>query len=113
MQTAVDDVPAKEIHEYPGTTEEDDGAQDQPAVEDREDHVVLREVLPLAPRRCKRSEQNQRGYGQQRQQIKQDRAAAEKVLLNLEAEDCANLPKPERPRQRLLPNLRFRRDVYS
>ena len=102
VQTAVDDVAAKEVHEDPGAAKEDDCAQNQPAVVDREDHVVLREVVPLAAGRRERRQQHQRNDRQQRQQVKQNRTPAEKVFLNLQTEDRANLPKPERPRQRLL-----------
>ena len=95
VQTAIDYVPAKQIHEYPGTAKENYGTQNQPAVINGKDHVVLSEVLPLAPGRREGSKQDQRDYREQGQQIEQYGTPAEKVLLNLEPEDGPNLPEPE------------------
>jgi len=63
----------------------------------RQDHVVLSEVVPLAPRRREGAKQDQRDYRKQGQQVEQNRTPAEKVFFNLEPEDCPNLPEPERP----------------
>src|SRR2546426_7534189 len=87
VQTSVNDVSAKKIHEYPGTTKEDHRTKDQPSVKDRKDHVVLSEVLPLTTRRREGSKQGQGNDGKQRQEIKQNRAPAQKVLFNLEPKD--------------------------
>ena len=113
MQTAVNDVAAEQVHKDPGTTKEDNRPQDQPAVVDREDHVVLIKIPPLVSRRSERGEQNQRHDRQQGQQVKQYRAAPEKILLDFESEDGANLPPPKRPWQWLLIDCLLRRNVYS
>ena len=107
MQTSIYNVATKQIHEDPGTAKENDRTQNQAAVKNCEDHAVLREVLPLAAGRRKGSEQCERKNRQQRQQIKQDRSSAEKVFLNLETEDCANLAQPERPGQWCLSAILF------
>ena len=92
MQTAIDNVAAEQVHEYPGTAKENYRAQNEPAVKYRKDHVVLSEVLPLAPRRREGGKQDQRDYRQQGQQVEQNGTPAEKVFFNLEPEDGANLP---------------------
>src|SRR5512132_3843240 len=100
VQTAIDNVPAEQIHEYPGAAEENYRTQNEPAVINGKDHVVLGEVLPLAPGRREGSKQDQRDYREQGQQIEQNGTPAEKVLFNLEPEDGPYLPEPERPGQR-------------
>src|SRR2546421_6219651 len=112
MQAAIDDIPAKEIHEDPGTAEEDNGTKNKSAVIDREDHVVLSEVEPLTTRWSKRGKQSQGDDGNQCQQVKQNRSPAQKVLLNLEAKYSANLSPPERPREWVLLNFRWF-DIYN
>jgi hypothetical protein len=59
VQTTIDDIAPEEIHENPRAPEEDDGAQHQSTVEDREDHAVSRDVLPFSPGGVK--EQGARG----------------------------------------------------
>src|SRR5689334_12716989 len=97
MQTAIDDVAAKEVHEDPRTAEEDDRAQNQSVVKDRVDLAVAVEVFPLVARRLQEREQQQRKQRQQREQVDQNRAPAEKVLLQFKTKDRRNLPQPKRP----------------
>ena len=113
MQTAVYDIAAKKVHEDPGAAEKYYRAQNQPAIEDRVDHVVLIEITPLVSGRSERRKQYQRHNRQQSQQVKQNRSAAKKVFLNFEPEDGANLPKPKRPGQWLLSDCFLRPNVYS
>ena len=72
VQTAVNNVAAEQIHKYPGTAKENNRPQNQSAVINRKDHVVLSEVLPLAARRRKWSQQRERHNRNQRQQIEQN-----------------------------------------
>jgi hypothetical protein len=51
----------------------------------------MSEVSPLATGRGKRSEQSQGNYWQQGQQVKKNRSPSEKVFLDLEPEDRADL----------------------
>ncbi len=97
MQTAIDNVAAEEVHEDPGATKEHYGAQNQSTVVNGKDHAVLREVLPLVSRRREGSEQGQGNDRQQRQQVKQNRAAAQKILSHFQPEDGGNLSQPKRP----------------
>src|SRR5258705_3134384 len=113
VQTSVNNVAAEEIHEYPGTAKENYCAQNESAIENGKDHVVLSEVLPLTPWWREGSKQDQRDYREQGQQVEQNRTPAEKAFFNLEPEDRTHLPEPARPRQRTLVDFLTWRDFYS
>src|SRR5688500_3133445 len=105
MQTAIDQLATKQVHEDPRRAEEDYRAQNQPAVKYRVDQAVLIEVFPLINRWINDCENQQRQEGQQRDQVDQNRAASEKILLDLKTKDRADLPKPQTPVRRRF--LRF------
>ncbi len=51
MQTAIDQLTAKQVHEDPRRPEEHERAHDKSIVDERVDDAVLIEVFPLAPGR--------------------------------------------------------------
>src|SRR5918992_1198691 len=79
MQTAVDQFTAEQVHEDPRTTEKDDGAQDETVIEDGVDLAVVVEVLPVVAGRLEYCQYHQWEQRQEREQVDQERAAAEKV----------------------------------
>src|SRR6185503_7440603 len=102
MQTAVDHLTAKQVHENPRRTKKDDSAKDQTVVDDRIDDGVLIKISPLVSRRREGGQKRKGQERRQRNQIDQYRATAQKVLLDFEAKDRADLPEPESPARRHL-----------
>ena len=102
MQTPVDQLAAKQVHEDPRGTEEHDGAQNQSVVKHGVDQAVIIEVFPLVARRSNERQDHQRKERQKREQVNQYRTPAEKVLLDLQTKDRADLPEPKSPVKRRL-----------
>src|SRR6185369_6291100 len=100
VQTAVDHLTAKQVHEDPGRTEEDERSQNQNVVNDRVDEAVIVEISPLVSRWREQREKRERKERRERNQIDQYRATAEKVFLDLEAKDGADLAEPKSPTRR-------------
>src|SRR4029078_1483726 len=97
MQTAVDELTPKQVHEDPCRSKEHERSQDHGVVNDRVGDAVLIKVSPLAPGRCnERGGYKSKQWGQ-RQQINQYRTATEKVFLELHTKDRADLAEPQCP----------------
>src|SRR6185437_1011837 len=97
MQTAIDELTAKEVHEYPRRTEEYERAQNQAVVNDGVRDVDLVEVSKLVGHRPNEREYQKGKKRQERNQINQQRTTAEKIFLDFQTKDRADLSQPQRP----------------